>query len=768
MQPGLSAAALGFTLLAGALQADEQVSPLHPRIYVCHDEARVGKGLTVSELRRRLKDPEYARWHRPAGGQGASAMVERAARYLEDANPADLDAVRNFLLTHTFSYAKHDVGGFLAGAEMATAFDWIYAGLSLEDRAAAMANIVTTAETSRSFLLRGAPDINHNYTYMALSTLAVCGLVLKGEAEPYNGKGVEYLRLARKWLESPGKVLDTWKAREGAWAEGSLYTFHETLRTLVLALVAYRTASDTDYFGSKYRGPLIQAGRFLIASTRPDMTFERVGDCLPSRALANGTVPLTVEMLAFGLDGEEAARLRSFSRALREAYGEKALHPSFDWGMRIFFERAAAREPSYHTLPTAMRMGAGTYEQIVFRGGWRPDSTQVTILAGDHFTDHQHFDKGHFLIYRRGGLAIDGGAYDGMYKPGHWNDYACRTVAHNCVLVHDPDQRFPTGYANDGGQNVIRGKQHHADWNAYLAHREGEGLHTAEVAAYDYDQNSGYGYVRANLTKAYGEKVSSYDRQFVYLPGPDFLVVFNRVSAAHAGFAKRWLLHFQEAPSVDGITPEPGIRTFPGARLTSARRQGQLEPGGSTVAYNGALFVRTLLPAAHTITVVGGPGYEYFNLFTRLNYPPSNAALAADVREPGNWRIEVSPDVTSADDQFLHALQMADGSAARPVDARLLEAGEKKLAGVQFLSLPENQVVLFASGQRGGAPSFPLSYEISSASSARHYLAELPASKQVVVEVNGKKMPIQKVSSQGVLVFRDRSKGARKIVIRSQ
>ena len=104
--------------------------------------------------------------------------------------------------------------------------------------------------------------------------------------------------------------------------------------------------------------------------------------------------------------------------------------------MRIFFDPRAPATPSYKTLPLFMRLGAGTYEQFLFRNGWGPDSTAITILAGDHFTDHQHFDKGQFLIYHRGGLAVDSGAYDRMYQPDrHANEYAPRTLAHNCVLV---------------------------------------------------------------------------------------------------------------------------------------------------------------------------------------------------------------------------------------------------------------------------------------------------------------------------------------------
>ncbi len=729
------------------------VSAFHPRIFVRHDSAVVGKALTVTELRARAMSPAYARWNGPADASDSSAIVERAASYLEGGKAADLNAVRDFLLTHTFSYEKNDVDGFLAGAEMATAFDWVYDGLSVDERAAAMANIVATAESSRRFLIAGQPDINHNYTYMALNTVAVCGLVFHGEPQPYGRTAIEYLDLAREFLEGRGKVLDTWSVRQGAWAEGSHYTFHETVRNLVMMLAAYRSASDSDYFAAvrhRYGNFLAGTGRFLIGCTRPDMTFVRTGDTSANRVAPNLTVPVTVEALATGLsDSEDAPRLRSFVDALVEAYGDKAVHPFFHWGMRIFSNPSASRIPSYRTLPLAMRMGAGTTEHIVFRNGWMPDSTHITILAGDHFTDHQHFDTGQFLIYHGGALTVDGGAYDELYKPnGHWNEYADRTIAHNCLLIYDPSQIFPQGYGNDGGQNVLRGLQHHGDWQTYMAHREKEHLHAGKVITYEHDQSNRYDYVRVDLKEAYGDKLTSYDRQFVYLPEHDFFVVFDRVNAARADFRQRWLLHFQDTPVVDGTSPEAGITSFPDARLITERR-------------NGALFVQTLLPARHTVTVVGGPGYEYYNSFTGKNYPPANPRTAAESREPGKWRTEVSPDVAEAASRFLHAFQIADPETKTPVETHLVSDKEGRLAGVQFASEVENQVVLFAL-------ALPITYDVDTTAPTANLLVELFPTRDVTVEVNGHQIAPRKVGPQGTLVFLDHGQGHRKIVIRAR
>jgi hypothetical protein len=719
---------------------------LHPRIFVRHDDATTGRGPTVSQLRARLKDPAYARWRAPLTRQGSSAAVERAARYLETGDPGELQAVRDFLTTHTFSYARQDVGGFLAGAEMATAFDWIYSGLSDADRRSALDHIVPTCDSSYDFLLHGQPDINHNYTYMALNTVEVCGLVLQDEPQPYGSKAAAWLAVAHDFLESPGKVLDTWNAREGAWGEGSHYTFHETVRNLVMMLAALRSAGERDYFAeahSRYGDFPAKIARFLIYSTRPDFTFVRTGDTSANRVQAALTVPVTVEALAAGLgDSPEAARLRSFADDLLTVYGDRAVDAEMGWGMRIFFDPRASRTPSYRTLPLAARMGAGTYEQVVWRSGWDRDSTHITVLAGDHFTDHQHFDKGQFLIYHGGALAVDGGAYDGMYKPGgHPNEYASRTLAHNCLLVYDPEQQFPAGYTNDGGQNVIRGKQHHADWPAFLAHRDAEGLHTAEVL--NYDVTDRYDYLRVDLTRAYSAKIRHYERQFVYLPADDVLLVFDRVAAAKAEYQKRWLLHFQESPEVDGAAVPAGVQGYRNAGLVTERR------------HEGALFVRTLLPEPHRTTVVGGDGYEYYSLFTGTNYAPSNPAVAAESRESGKWRIEVAPERPAKEDRFLNVLEIA-GAGARPSAARLVN-GENGLAGAQV----RDRVVTFAGAR------LPARYQVSSSAPAEHLLVQLPPLTEVSIRINGATLGKRKVNAQGVLSFEDRGKGARRVEIRA-
>lgn len=690
------------------------ISTVHPRVYVRADNATAGEGITISELRARMDDAAYTRWRTPAAFRGLAGIVERAARYLEAGDAADLAAVREHLQNHTYSYRRHDVSGFLAGAEMAMAYDWTYHGLSPSDRTAALKNIAATCDDSMRFLESGGADINHNYTYMALNSVAVCGLVLHGEPEPYGARARQYLAVAERFLEGPGMALDTWKARQCAWGEGSHYTFFETLRNFVATLQAYRTASSRNYFEG--RAWLAQAGRFLIASTRPDLTFERIGDTSANRVQPTLYVPVTVEMLAAGLGNtDDAARLRSFNHAVFERYGAESVHPAFQWGMRMFYDARAPRRPDYTTLPRAMRLGEGTYEHIAWRNGWGPDSTLVTILAGDHFTDHQHFDKGQFLIYHRGGLAVDSGAYDGMYKKGgHSGEYAARTLAHNCLLIYDPNQDFK-GFTNDGGQLLLRGIQHHNTWDEFLEHREREGLDAANVVAYQDDGD--HYYAAVDLTRAYGPKVRSYQRSFVYLPRRDVMVVYDRVDSP---FEKRWLMHCQDQPEERG------------GAVTVRRPEG------------GSLTVRALLPARRDIALVGGPGREYWNPFNKTNYPPSRPATAAPSREPGSWRMETIVDPGAR--ELLHAL-----SVAREVPARALEGA----AGAVFAFTDAAEVVAFPA-------ALPASYRVDAPGAARHFVAGLPPGTELRLEIGSRRRSVR-VNAQGVVQFEDGARGARTI-----
>jgi hypothetical protein len=189
-----------------------------------------------------------------------------------------------------------------------------------------------------------------------------------------------------------------------------------------------------------------------------------------------------------------------------------------------------------------------------------------------------------------------------------------------------------------------------------------------------------------------------------------------------------------------------------------------LELGARTVSYDGRLFIRTLLPEPRTVSIIGGPGFEYYNAFNQTNYPPSAAATAGAPREAGAWRMEVSPVAHNSDDLFLNAFQIADASTRGPVESRLLTDEGKKTTGVLFLS-PANRVVLFSTALGATPASLPLSYETDSPAEAHHLLLGLPPGLAVTIEVNHRMQPRRAVSTQGTLNFEDKARGRREVHI---
>ncbi len=742
-----------------------QISTLHPRAFVRNDSATVGTGLTVSQFRARASDPAYSAWSNlTGGGTDWEGILTIAAKYLMYQNASDLQTVRDWLVAQS-SVSGGTVTRLRQPGNMALAFDWIYGGLSSADRSTIMSNIKKWTDGAVNFLNTGGPDINHNYTYMAIRSIAESGLILKGESG-YDSVANGYLSVANTWLEGQGRALETFQAKGGTWTEGNHYNYLEVFRHIILACHAYRTASNRDYFdivASGYGNFLNKTARFYVYNMRPDFTWERIGDIGQYKCLPHNEIQYAIEALALGLsDPTTRAMLRSFCDDLMYYCGSAATHRYYKWGMMLFYDKNIPSTPSYTQLPLATRMGAGTFEQVVFMGGWTEDDTMITFISGNHFTDHQHFDKGHFQIYHKGGLTCDAGTYDSMYSSHHSN-YACRTVAHNSLLVYNPSESFPSGYVNDGGQRVIRGAQNHATWDAYLANLQTKHLDAADLEAYQFDAAGGrFSYARGELTGAYTNKVTDCSRQLLYLNQKDYLVVYDRVTSSDASFKKSWLLHSMQRPAVDTVSPPAGVTVYPNPSVVMVDRTGSQNIGAQTVTYSGRLFFAPLLPAVNDLTAVGGAGYEYY--VDGTNYPPSGSAGAP--REPGNWRVELSPHNAATADQFLVAFEITDTSTPQMVDVGIVADGGGKAVGVKFDDASEEQIVLFSADQNGAPISLPLSYTVTTSAPSYHVICELPPGVRIIAD-NGTSTKAAVAGAGGVAAFADEATGTHAVTISS-
>ena len=334
---------------------------------------------------------------------------------------------------------------------------------------------------------------------------------------------------------------------------------------------------------------------------------------------------------------------------------------------------------SPETLPLTKYSGT-PYGWMIARTGWDKNSVIAEMKINEHFVgNHQHMDGGAFQIYYKGPLAIDAGAYHGTsggYNSAHNKNFFKRTVAHNSLLVFDPNEKFAswnyggtdkTEFAdNDGGQRMPGDRWETCRSFADLLSDE---YTTGQVLAHgiggDYMAPE-YSYLNGDITKAYSDKVKEVKRSFVFLnlkseKVPAAMVVFDKVVSKNAEFKKHWLLHSIEQPQVS----ENGI-------IIKRTKDGD----------SGMLSNTVLLPAKENLDmqVIGGKGKEFW--VNGTNYANAPQAGRPDPRnERGEWRVEVSPSAPANEDYFLNVIQVADNNCNELHKASLLR-GENLVGAV--------------------------------------------------------------------------------------
>ena len=331
-----------------------------------------------------------------------------------------------------------------------------------------------------------------------------------------------------------------------------------------------------------------------------------------------------------------------------------------------------------------------TWEQPSPKGGmvartdWSDGYDSPAVVAemkiDEYYTgSHQHLDAGSFQIYYKGILATDDGYYQAYRSDNdnennggtqwgtiHWHAYARRSIAHNTMLIYDPDEEVscvgsPSDLAlNDGGQrqpNDNTGKGPYTYESLLNDYKVGEVL-GQEYGLDEYAPN--YTYLKGDIADAYSDKVENYERSFMFLnlkdkDHPAVLMVFDRVVSADASFKKSWLCHGLYEPSI--VNDANQTRTI---FVNSENCVG-------TDSYNGKLTIDTLLPAQVSVNKVqghiGADGIDYYG----------NVLEDNDVNEGEGWRIEVSPAEENKQDYFLNVLQVGDADGAEPLDVTLIE-----------------------------------------------------------------------------------------------
>jgi len=298
---------------------------------------------------------------------------------------------------------------------------------------------------------------------------------------------------------------------------------------------------------------------------------------------------------------------------------------------------------------------------VIMRDSWNFEQNTLGVFKSSSFysINHHHKDQNSFTVYYKGPLAIDSGAYGalGEYGSTHWRNYYTRTVAHNTITVYDPSEVFNYGgrLSNDGGQRFLPAS------GGTLADII-EGGHNHLDGIQKYEEKGDYVYTMGDASKAYtSSKLSLFQRHMVYLRNHSYnhpaIVIYDKIIATNGSFKKRYLLHSINEPIIDGtlvtITIDDGLDS----------------------TNKGYLFQKTLLPLNPEIVKIGGRENDQefyvrdngngnpYNYNDEVDYNNLSDHNARQIREAGQWRVEISPPDAEPEDVFLNVLSITDGQA---------------------------------------------------------------------------------------------------------
>lgn len=307
----------------------------------------------------------------------------------------------------------------------------------------------------------------------------------------------------------------------------------------------------------------------------------------------------------------------------------------------LLWEDDTVKPVSVENLPLVkafQRVGA-----YVFREGWKGDNVIALFKCTPiYFFNHSHRDANSFEIWYNEDLAIDSGYYD-WYGSLHWFNYYIRSIAHNTVLIYEPNEVITPWNkvkSNDGGQRFSQW-QHEQPYNVEDLKREA--FHVADSQL--LEDNEDYALAVGDATRAYSpHKCGQFKRYFLFLKRIEnwkhpIIVVFDKVISTKQEYVKIWLLHSINKPKI-----EDNLITI--------------------VNGGGKLWCYIVQPDDFDIRLVGGKGREFE--VNGINYPPDTTKKDDVEKWAGSWRVELREKMPRKETHYLNVLIPGEKSEANP------------------------------------------------------------------------------------------------------
>ncbi len=638
-----------------------------------------------------------------------------------------------------------------ANRAFARGFDWVYGELTASERSSYASKLATMGDNMMNYSDTSGTHRMARY----VGSLVHVGLALYDDNP---SKAQQFLDRSHWHLLDPANVYRTVDSWEEIGGDGNMYagdyTHTNGLRWPAEWVHAWDVGTDGEDIMPTF-GHLKYASLFYCYSARPNLVKQQVGDGY-----------------LYPKDPQAQIALYMLANVYRDGHAEwMASQTGLYWNTPQHWRYIAWNDKSVSVQPPNDLPKVhffNIYGATYMRSGWDLTSGSSDIISNFrcHVRPdfHSHCDQGAFEIHRGPDyLAIDSGYGDcdkGESPPGyHFPHYYVQTVAHNSMLIYDPDEVFDWAggsaakiRANSGGQQF----KYRLGPFPYGSRAPGGRNAIGFLKKYHDDTNYTYNY--ADPTVAYSStgceldgvntKIDNFTRQYIYLKDR-FFVVFDRVHSLDNPpsnvFKKSWLLHSINAPVIEdsggwngGATPNayggtPGT-TSSNANVFSVSRG------------NSKLYIDTVYPVNHVATKIGGPdangnynnagSYEWWaageNHYDTFDHGP--------IEEDGRWRLEISPSGVDVrrDNIFLHVLEPVAATAARTPVARI-EDPANGFYGVHIRHASEPWVVMCSEQEQ---LKQAVSYSITATGTVRHLICDLASgSGQYNVYRNGQLIP---------------------------
>ncbi len=578
--------------------------------------------------------------------------------------------------------------------ERALCYDWCYPLLSDKEKAE-FRNLMLPDMKKRVGFKRAWRSF-HNGLYDTGWPLTAAILALDGD-EPYTKEAWDFVKPE---LEDVLKTFEN-VFPDGEWGEGMDYNRHSTYPAINLFL-AIKTATGKDFLATSQH--IKNTGAYILYSSK-----------------ANGLALESDDNDWPFIGPWERSALLMLNEEFRDGYNQNFINncpakrfqfePALKFCDLLWYDSTIQEQPLTDLPLSKIFRGKGL---VMARSNWDWDSPNkpansawISFHCGDYFGDHVHFDNNSFSISYNGELALDAGRYDCDWGIEDWTlskdstkirrsqffNYYKRTIAHNTILVMDPNERLALNLINDGGQiDQLRLKGPRNVPEDYdqgnFPSEEGIGKcdwatnpgrwETGDITS--YKATNDFMYVRGDATKSYSpSKMNSYIRQLVYLQ-PGIIVVMDRVVSTNPDFKKTWLLHSVNEPAID-----KNSNSF---EITEGE---------------GRLVCVSVLPNKMKVSKIGGPGKEFLVDTAHLTCGLKSTVDPQELHYaeiPGAWRVEINPAVAAKEDYFLNVLMVSNKSSKEVPTVKVLSETADEISIQVSTKDGKSAVLNFTKGEK--------------------------------------------------------------------